>query len=146
MFERYTERARRSIYYARELVSEYGSITIETEHLLLGILREDPNIIRRFLQSKTNDEIRAEVAKGNLSLERKRTLVLATKLPYHRECANDESDQGQKLSKQRNRIRLKPGCHRPSSRNNPYILTGQVWSICKDPGPALDLMPFPKNR
>ncbi len=68
MFERYTERARRSIYYARELVSEYGSITIETEHLLLGILREDPNIIRRFLPSKTNDEIRAEVAKGNLSL------------------------------------------------------------------------------
>jgi len=34
------------------------------------------------------DEIRAEVAKGNLSLERKRTLVLATKLPNHRECAN----------------------------------------------------------
>jgi len=58
MFERYTERARRSIYYARELVSEYGSITIETEHLLLGILREDPNIIPRFLPSKTNDEIR----------------------------------------------------------------------------------------
>ena len=145
MFERYTERARRSIYYARELVSEYGSITIETEHLLLGILREDPNIIRRFLPSKTNDEIRAEVAKGNLSLERKRTLVLATKLPNHHECANDESDQGQKLSKQRNRIRLKPSCHRPSSRNNPCIPTGQVWSI-GNPGPALDLMPFPKNR
>src|SRR5438128_1729463 len=65
MFERYTDRARRSIYYARELVSEYGSMTIETEHLLLGILREDPNIIRRFLPSKTNDEIRAEVEKGS---------------------------------------------------------------------------------
>jgi len=64
MFERYTERARRSIFYARELVSVYGSMLIDTEHVLLGILREDPNVIARFLPSKTNEDIRAEVEKG----------------------------------------------------------------------------------
>src|SRR5439155_22429910 len=64
MFERYTERARRSIFYARELVSVYGSMLIDTEHVLLGILREDPNVIARLLPSKTNEDIRSEAEKG----------------------------------------------------------------------------------
>ena len=74
MFERFTERARRCIFFARQSVSEYGSMTIETEHFLLGILRADPDIIRRFLPSKTNDEIRAEVAKG---------IAVTAKIPKH---------------------------------------------------------------
>jgi hypothetical protein len=41
MFERYTEKARRVIFYARYDASQYGSPYIETEHLLLGLLRED---------------------------------------------------------------------------------------------------------
>jgi Clp amino terminal domain, pathogenicity island component/SnoaL-like domain len=41
MFERYTECARRVIFYARYEASQYGSPYIETEHLLLGLLRED---------------------------------------------------------------------------------------------------------
>jgi hypothetical protein len=40
MFERYTEKARRVIFFARYEASQYGSPSIETEHLLLGILRE----------------------------------------------------------------------------------------------------------
>ncbi|MBZ5597034.1 MAG: hypothetical protein LAN83_01820 [Acidobacteriia bacterium] len=39
MFERYTEKARRVIFFARYEASEYGSPFIETEHLLLGLLR-----------------------------------------------------------------------------------------------------------
>src|SRR6266852_2471480 len=74
MFERYTERARRCIFFARKSVSEYGSMAIETEHLLLGILRVDPNIIPSFLPSKTNDEIRAEVERG---------IAVKTKIPTH---------------------------------------------------------------
>ncbi|PYR98303.1 MAG: hypothetical protein DMG16_21210 [Acidobacteria bacterium] len=64
MFERFTERARRSIFYAREFVSEHGSMIMNTEHLLLGILRENPNVIPRFLPSKTNEDIRTEVERG----------------------------------------------------------------------------------
>jgi len=42
MFERYTERARRAVFFARYEACQLGSPTIESEHLALGILREDP--------------------------------------------------------------------------------------------------------
>ena len=61
MFERFTERARRCIYFARQSAAKYGSQTIETEHLLLGIVHEDPDMIWRFLPSRTAKDIRAEV-------------------------------------------------------------------------------------
>ena len=87
MFERFTERARRCIYFARQSASEYGSQTIETEHLLLGLLREDADVIGRFLLSKTANDIRAEVEKCQrnvstsidppLSLYCKRTIAYA---------------------------------------------------------------------
>ncbi len=40
MFERYTEKARRSIFFARWEASQFGSPCIEAEHLLLGLLRQ----------------------------------------------------------------------------------------------------------
>lgn len=40
MFERYTEKARRIIFFARYEASQTGSHIIEPEHLLLGLLRE----------------------------------------------------------------------------------------------------------
>lgn len=40
-FGRYTEKARKVIFYARYEASEFGSAYIESEHLLLGLLRED---------------------------------------------------------------------------------------------------------
>ena len=47
MFERYTEKARRVIFFARYEASQYGSPYIETEHLLLGLLREDRAPLQR---------------------------------------------------------------------------------------------------
>src|SRR5437870_7337605 len=61
MFEHCTERARRCIHFNRQSAAKYGSQTIETEHLLLGILHEDPDVIGRFLPSKTAKEIGAEI-------------------------------------------------------------------------------------
>src|SRR3989442_15982900 len=61
MFERFTKRARRCIYFARQSAAKYRSQTIETEHLLLGILHEDSDGIWRFLPSRTAKDIRAEV-------------------------------------------------------------------------------------
>ncbi len=55
MFERYTEKARRIIFFARYEASEFGSPCIETEHLLLGLLREDKALANRFLPS--NDSV-----------------------------------------------------------------------------------------
>jgi ATP-dependent Clp protease ATP-binding subunit ClpC len=40
MFERYTERARRIVFFSRYEASEFGSPYIEPEHFLLGLLRE----------------------------------------------------------------------------------------------------------
>ena len=40
LFERYTEQARRAIFFARYEASQFGAKAIESEHLLLGILRE----------------------------------------------------------------------------------------------------------
>ncbi len=51
MFERYTEKARHVIFFARYEASEFGVPCIETEHLLLGLLREDNALTQRFLPS-----------------------------------------------------------------------------------------------
>jgi len=51
MFERYTEKARRVIFFARYEASQFGSATIDTEHVLLGILRESPNLLSESLDT-----------------------------------------------------------------------------------------------
>jgi ATP-dependent Clp protease ATP-binding subunit ClpC len=47
MFERYTEKARRVIFFARYEASQHGLAEIDTQCLLLGILREDKDLIAR---------------------------------------------------------------------------------------------------
>ena len=62
MFERYTEKARRVIFFARFEASNYGSHYIETEHLLLGLLREDRGLAKRFFgEGNVAVDIRAEI-------------------------------------------------------------------------------------
>ncbi|MEE8524574.1 MAG: Clp protease N-terminal domain-containing protein, partial [Thermoanaerobaculia bacterium] len=40
MFEKYSEKARRALFFARSEASKLGSRVIEAEHVLLGVLRE----------------------------------------------------------------------------------------------------------
>jgi uncharacterized protein (TIGR02246 family) len=49
MFERYTETARRVIFFARYEASQYGSPSINSEHILLGLLREDRALMHRLV-------------------------------------------------------------------------------------------------
>jgi len=91
MFERYTEKARRAIFFARYEASQYGSNTIETEHLLLGLLREDRALTRKVLGEKGSaqslrDEIESRITRGEristsvevpLSAECTRILIMA---------------------------------------------------------------------
>jgi hypothetical protein len=56
MFERYTEKARRVIFFARYEASQFGSPLIETEHLLLGLLREDTALAGRLSRSPLSPE------------------------------------------------------------------------------------------
>jgi Clp amino terminal domain, pathogenicity island component len=61
MFERYTEKARRVIFFARYEASNYGSPYIETEQLLLGLLREDKALSLRFLPAGAGEKLRATI-------------------------------------------------------------------------------------
>ena len=60
MFERYTEKARRAIFFARYEASQYGSPCIESEHLLLGLLREDKTLTRTHIES-IRKEIQSQI-------------------------------------------------------------------------------------
>jgi predicted enzyme related to lactoylglutathione lyase len=62
MFERYTEKARRTIFFARYEASQFGSPYIEAEFILLGMLRDDPSLSMRFFRSRTTPEsLRKEI-------------------------------------------------------------------------------------
>lgn len=47
MFERYNERARRVLFFARYEASQWGSQSIEPDHVLRGLLREADSIVAR---------------------------------------------------------------------------------------------------
>src|ERR671933_104363 len=84
MFERYTERARRVIFFARYEASQFGSTTIETEHLLLGLIREDKNLTNRFLRNSSSIEsIRKEI-EGRTTIREK--VSTSIDLPLSIEC------------------------------------------------------------
>lgn len=84
MFERYTEKARRVIFFARYEASEYGSPYIGTEHLLLGLLREDSAVTMRFLgQGNIQEEIRAEI---EAQITRKEQISTSAEVPLTEEC------------------------------------------------------------
>ncbi|HTH51229.1 MAG TPA: Clp protease N-terminal domain-containing protein, partial [Pyrinomonadaceae bacterium] len=64
MFERYTERSRRVIFFARYEALQYGSPVISPEHILLGLMREDKTLSNRFFPFRTPitvDTIRRDV-------------------------------------------------------------------------------------
>jgi hypothetical protein len=76
MFERYSESARRVIFYARYEASQYGSRYIEAEHILLGLLWEEGAIIRQVLGPHSDRvQIRAEIEKVITKAERFSTSV-----------------------------------------------------------------------
>jgi ATP-dependent Clp protease ATP-binding subunit ClpC len=76
MFERYTEKTRRVIFCARYEASQLGSLYIETEHLLLGLFREDKALTSRFFGSPgTPEAIRREIEQHTTKREKDPTSV-----------------------------------------------------------------------
>lgn len=74
MFERLTEQARRSIFFARFEATHYASSFIETEHLLLGILREDKPLSSSLQRRGASvDEIRRKLEERIAAPGRKRS-------------------------------------------------------------------------
>jgi len=83
MFERYTEKARRVIFFARYVASQYGSPFIETEHLLLGLLKEDPSLLGLLPKAKSLDEIRREIERH---IEPREHISSLVDLPLSGQC------------------------------------------------------------
>src|SRR5262249_52050513 len=84
MFERWTESSRRGIFFARYHASEFGSLSIETEHLLLGLIRENKQLTQRFLQKDSSiPSIRDEIEAQVMIRERISTSI---DLPLSNEC------------------------------------------------------------
>src|SRR5689334_5893141 len=84
MFERYTEKARRVIFFARYEASQFGSPYIETEHLLLGLLREDKALTNRFLRSHASIESIRKQIEGHTTIREK--VSTSVDLPLSHEC------------------------------------------------------------
>jgi kynurenine formamidase len=84
MFERYTERARRVIFFARYEASQFGSTSIDTEHFLLGMLREDPNVIKRHTANQVTEKAVADDLVSRLTVREKVSVSLD--LPLSNEC------------------------------------------------------------
>src|SRR2546421_10696374 len=74
MFERYTEKARRVIFFARYEASQFGAPAIEPEHLLLGLMREDKTLTGRFFP-------RAQVSIESIRKEIEGRTLLREKFP-----------------------------------------------------------------
>jgi ATP-dependent Clp protease ATP-binding subunit ClpC len=98
MFERYTEKARRVLFFARYEASQLGSPHIETEHLLLGLIREDKTLTARFLpkSNTTLQDIRKEIEGRTIVREK---ISTSLDLPFSEESksvlnyAAEESDR-----------------------------------------------------
>jgi hypothetical protein len=56
-----TEKARRVVFFARYEASQFGSPFIDTEHLLLGLLREDKELARHILLKMDYEMARQDV-------------------------------------------------------------------------------------
>ena len=98
MFERYSERARRVLFFARYEASHFGSTAIGTEHILMGLAREGKGVLTQLLAelNVTIDDIRsaieARIAAG-------KNISTSVEIPFNAEAkralqdAAEESDR-----------------------------------------------------
>jgi hypothetical protein len=156
MFERYTEKARRTIFFARYEASQFGSPYIEAEYLLLALLREDKALANRFLRSHTAVEsIRKEIEGHTARREKVSTSV---DLPLSHECKRVlayGAEESERLNhkhigtghggrwRARGQVSASPefarrkGCfrHRPcASGSSPcWVCSSRPWRCCSRP-------------
>ena len=84
MFERFTERARRALFFARYETTELGGVSIETEHLLLGLIHENKGIAALvFARSRLSlGRIRQEIESRTIVREK---IATSVEIPFSAE-------------------------------------------------------------
>jgi ATP-dependent Clp protease ATP-binding subunit ClpC len=98
MFERFTESARQALFFARYETAQLGAISIETEHILLGLIRDVKGLVARILAlsavsvASIREEIEARaVFQENLPTSREIPFTAETKRIL--QFAADEADR-----------------------------------------------------
>jgi hypothetical protein len=84
MFERYTGPARRVIFFARYEASQFGSATIESVHLLLGLIHEDNKGLHRFFRDPTTVEAIRRQIEDQVTIHEK--ISTSIDIPLSDEC------------------------------------------------------------
>jgi ATP-dependent Clp protease ATP-binding subunit ClpA len=104
MFDRYTENAKRVIFFGRYEASRYASPEIRTEHLLLGLFRGDRRLarkvlgsggpIKRFLSSSSSIEsIRGNIRVVGRNISTSEDIPLSEESKQVLEYASEEADR-----------------------------------------------------
>src|SRR5436305_10255146 len=74
MWQRFTERARRVVFFAQEEAARLGENYVGTEHLLLGLVRESDSVAARILDRlgvelpQVRGDVERQVVRGHGSL------------------------------------------------------------------------------
>lgn len=87
LFERYTEQARRTLFFARYEASQLGGEAIEAEHLLLGLIRQAKGVTGHvFAQANVSlDMVRTEIRKAFPERQR---LPTSVEIPFSTDARN----------------------------------------------------------
>src|SRR6476646_3890256 len=87
MFERYTERARRVLFFSRYEASQLGGVDIQPAHVLLGLLREGKGTASRILAKS-----RVSLAAMRAEVERRHNFqpqrMSSVEIPFHKDTTN----------------------------------------------------------
>ncbi len=87
MFERFTEKARRTIFFARYEASQFGSQSIEPSHLLLGLLREGRDMFGAIVKTGVGGAVRLAVTIRGLEMPAAKKIATSVDLPLSHSSA-----------------------------------------------------------
>jgi ATP-dependent Clp protease ATP-binding subunit ClpC len=95
MFERFDESARRTLFFSRYEASEFGSMSIETEHMLMGLIREARGVVAAVLTPEIRAAMKNDIRRRVQSREK---IATSVEIPFSDETkralqyASDEAD------------------------------------------------------
>lgn len=81
MWQRFTERARKVVFYAQEEAQKFGEGYVSTEHLLLGLVRESDSVAARVLEkmgiglNRIKSEVERQLPRGDAKPVQEMTLT-----------------------------------------------------------------------
>ena len=85
MFERYTDSAKRALFFARYECSQLGSVELGSDHLLLGLIQDAGGIVQKVLSTAgvASDDLRRDVERRTTVREKISTSV---EIPFNGEA------------------------------------------------------------